>query len=775
MVYGLIMSDQSMPNMKAGYVPNNADDRTRTIIVWLNKIEKSELSLTKFFAKYPVPFSRSQYYLYSQKLRRFGESGLQDKRSEGGNRKVTAETEAFIVGCVESNPEISPKWLQEAVNKRFGLILTPSGVTRVLQRLYPDKEKRTRGRPKKQHEAEILHNSCGGFELIVALAYHLGWPQMTADAIKDAVESLRRTKAFRSSDSYFDKKDRDKLGRFTTQYNQREDIRKTRFESITEKRRQKNWKSMNVVRDGIKTIQRKSIAILSLPVVTMNGGIRTVDSALGQELKHFAGFDYRQSSVTKYLNELKYLGVSGRLLDNMVTFWSKCWGSEMKDLSHRSFLCYYIDGNTKALWSSKRVKKNKVTMLGRVMGCLEHVFIHDTFGRPVYFETYSGHGPCGERILEMFEKIEGAIEQVPGSRTSVTRVLVMDGASNSVRTLRAFASQQKYHYITPLNDNQWKERKIYSIGRPTRYRYGKATLREIVIELEDSQDKGYLVRTGGIKINWDNGKTTVLLTSLPVQTTGTSEIVRAYFNRWPSQELQFKGMKSATSLHRVAGYGKQEIKDERVVERQAHATMMINKLKEILKHPLEDIRIHEESIAKLIPKERRLRKQSDIYHGKRRLPEELMDQLNSYGKKILSHEREIKKIEKRHLDHFRLLRKHRREWLRLQGKETVYKVDVELDQIVTFHRVSLAHLYAYFIKHFLGGDLISMTNLLHKVIHIHASIKETADARKIILDYNKKDTLMMQKLSGAIKKMNSLNVIGPQGKRMEFFLGNRLS
>jgi transposase len=774
MGYGLIMSGQTIPKAKARYQPDNSDERTSSIIVWLAKIEKSKLSVGRFFEKYPVPFSRSQYYLYSQKLRRFGESGLHDKRSEGGNRKVSSESEAFVVGCVESNPEVSPKWLVEAVNKRFGLTLSPSGMTRVLHRLYPDKEKRTRGRPKKKDQ-EILYNSCGGFELIVALAYYLGWPQMTADAIEDAVKSLKRTKAFRSSNSYSDKKDRDKLGRFTAQYNQREDIRKSRFESITEKRRQKNWKSMNVIRDGIKTIQRKSLAILSLPVVTMNGGIRTVDSALGQELKHFAGFDYKQSSITKYLNELKYLGVSERLLENMVAFWSKCWGSEMKDLNHRSFLCYYIDGNTKALWSSKRVKKNKVTMLGRVMGCLEHV-IHDTFGRPVYFETYSGHGPCGgEHILGMFEKIEEAIENVPGSRTSVMRVLVMDGASNSVKTLRAFASQQKYHYIVPLDDNQWKERKVHSIGRPKRYQYGKATLREIVIDLEDSQEKGYLVRTRGIKINWDNGKTTVLLTSLPVETTGPSEIVQSYFNRWPAQELQFKGMKSTTSLHRVAGYGKQEIKDESVAERQAHATRMINKLKEILKQPLEDIRVHEESIAKLIPKERGLRKQSEIRHGKRKLPEELMKRLNLYDKKIRSHEREIKKIEKNHLDHFRLFRKHRREWLRLQGKETIYKVDVELDQIVTFHRVSLAHLYAYFIKHFLGSDLISMTNLLHKIIHIHASIKETADTRKIILDYNKKDSLMMDKLASAIEKINALNVIGPQGKRMVFFLENRLS
>jgi len=89
--------------------------------------------------------------------------------------------------------------------------------------------------------------------------------------------------------------------------------------------------------------------------------------------------------------------------------------------------------------------------------------------------------------------------------------------------------------------------------------------------------------------------------------------------------------------------------------------------------------------------------------------------------------------------------------------------------------VGLAHLHAYFIKHFLGSDLISTTNLLHKVIHIHASIKETADTREVILDYNKKDRLTMKKLSSAIKKINALNVTGPQGKRMEFFLEKELS
>ena len=152
-----------------------------------------------------------------------------------------------------------------------------------------------------------------------------------------------------------------------------------------------------------------------------------------------------------------------------------------------------------------------------------------------------------------------------------------------------------------------------------------------------------------------------------------------------------------------------------------------------------------------------------------------MEQLDSYEKKVKNHEKKIKEIEKEHCDHFRLLRKHRREWLRLQGKETVYKVDVELDQILTFHRVSLANLYAYFIKYFLGGESISLIKLLHKIIHIRATIRESENVRKVILNYNKKDKLMMEKLSEAVNKINALHVIGPQGKRMEFAIENHLS
>jgi hypothetical protein len=51
------------------------------------------------------------------------------------------------------------------------------------------------------------------------------------------------------------------------------------------------------------------------------------------------------------------------------------------------------------------------------------------------------------------------------------------------------------------------------------------------IELKDSQDGGYLITSRAIKIEWDYGKRTVILTSLDPAIIGASEVVKAYFDR----------------------------------------------------------------------------------------------------------------------------------------------------------------------------------------------------------------------------------------------------
>jgi len=746
------------------------DAKRKSVLVWLQRIESSRLSIAAFFKEYEVPFSRAQYFIYKKQLALSGPEGIQDRRSRGGNRKLSEETEGFLLGCVKSKPDVTLEWLQQAIKENFSLEVDPSAISRAIKRVSGNQAHLLRGRRKSPSTPQVVINPVGGFEIIVAIAYHLGWTQRVAEVISNEITELKDKKAFKRNAERSDKQGRNKLGQFSARYNQRKQVRQSRFAAISEKRQSKNWQSMDIVRDDRSVLIRKSLAVLSLPIITMNGNVRSADLALGDSLKHFCGFNYKQATIVKYLSELKYLGISTQLLQEMADFWRQLWSQDLADSMAGALLCYYIDGNTKAVWSSQRIKQNKVTMLGRVMGCLEQVFIHDGFGHPIYFETFSGHGPVGEHILGLFEKIEDAIADVPRSSTKVYRAIVMDSASNSVKALRAFAQQQKYYYVTPLDDNQWDERKVLKFGSVSRYRAGHATLRELEIELEDSNEKGYLISSRAIKIDWDNGKMTVLLTNLPIKIVDASDVVLSYFRRWPAQELQFRYKKAVVSLNRVAGYGRKAIENPRALESQKKAAARIEELSRQLEKPLQQIGIHEKTIADLIPQERQIRVQGTIRNGKRILSRQLEQQLDECSQKISYHKRAIKKIEKEHGDKFKLLRKHQKQWLRLQGKEKVYEIDVELDQIVTFHRISLANLLAYFIKHFLDGACVSMVMLLHRIVHLQATIEESNEVRKIKLKRNDKDPEMMQKLSFALEKLNRLRIQGPRGKYMEFSL-----
>ncbi|OAD22905.1 hypothetical protein THIOM_001274, partial [Candidatus Thiomargarita nelsonii] len=334
------------------------------------------------------------------------------------------------------------------------------------------------------------------------------------------------------------------------------------------------------------------------------------------------------------------------------------------------------------------------------MGCLEQVFVHDCFGHPIYFETYSGHAPMGVYTLSLMKKIEQHLEGIEPT-TFVTRVLVMDGANNSVETLRALASQSRYHYITTLDDNQWSERRIRFENAQERYRWGKATLYNGEIELEDSKEKGYLVVVRTVRIEWDYGKRTVLLTSLPMETVGPSLVVKGYFSRWPQQELSFRNLKGFASLHRVAGYGKQLIENPTVREKQQQLEEKLKVLRHQLKEPLNALTKETTTLTRLIDKERVLRSISCIENGERIMEPSDMEALQTCTREIEKVHRGMKAIEKKHEKAFKSLYRYEAQWMRLQGKEVVYKVDVELDQIMTYFRVSLSNICAYFLKEFL--------------------------------------------------------------------------
>lgn len=733
--------------------------REEKIVEIIERIERSVLSPKKYIQRYNVPFGIAQFYRYRSQLFEQGKEGLKDKRQNGNNRKLGREEIAFLRGFIKNREEVSPTEAMRAVSDEFGTNVHLSTMSRTLKKL---------GVVTAKPKSELVKKeqiSCAGFELITALAVHLDWPAYTAERLKDVVD---RRRSEPQPNYRIDKCGRNAKGHFTKRYNQRSTVRKMRFASIDLKRRKKDLRQMDIFKTSSQNIERKCLALLALPLVTMNGAVRHVNAAFGNALSGFCGFSYKQATLDRFLRELKYLGVSESLLIGQVRFWFEKWKICDSELE-LPFLCYYLDGNTKPVWSKHRVKKNKVTMLGRVMGCLEQVFLHDSHGRPICFETYSGHGPVGVYTLSMMDKVERYMKGVIGTAL-VSRVLVMDGAGNSVETLRAFASQDRYHYITTLDDNQWSPRKIRHMGAPERYLNGDATLYDCEIELKDSKEKDFLIIVRAVRIEWDNGKNTILLTSLPSDTIGVSLVVKAYFDRWPLEELTFRSMKGFVSLHHVAGYGKQLVDDKNVQEKQQKLKANIKELIHILKEPLAKISQETATLTELICKERDLRCRGSVKDGKRIQKKEDMEALKECVRQIGRVQRRIKKIKKEQEKEFNKLKRCENSWLRLQGKEVVYKVDVELDQILTYFRVSLANVAAYFLKDFLQMGTLSFTTLMQSVLLLDGEVEETHKQRKIVLKRNLKDLLMMKKLEAALVKLNALSLRTLSGKQYCFTL-----
>jgi hypothetical protein len=734
----------------------------KNIKSWIKRISKSKLSTSQFFDNHKIPFSVAQYYRYKKTI--LADEDIVDKRKLGNNKKLSNEAELFLLGYLNANKSPIFSEIQHSLRENFDIDITISGISRCIKRLgYLAAEKDSN---------QILshhYTTCGGLHIVSALAKHLGWDKFMSSLIIKNMDDMKNSEQWDNIEK--DTYGRNRKGQFTVKYNKRKDIRENRFLTVDVKRESKRFKGMSLAKSSSVVIERKSIATMVLPVITSNGALRTVNTPAGNALENLCGYNYKQDTLDKFLNEIKYLSISSELLKEQALFWQKTWKNKKIKLSS-PIVCYYVDGNTKPLWSKQNFKKSKVTMIGRVMGCLEQVFVHDNFGRPIYFETFSGQAPNGEYILELFDKIEDKLNENYIGNTQVSRAIVIDGASNSVKTLRTFASQKKYHYITTLDDNQWNSRKIRKMGRPQRYRHGNATLRECEIELIDSIDKGYIHVVRAIRIDWDYGKVTVLLTSLDKDIINASLVVKSYFERWPYQELMFKKMKAGASLNRIAGYGRILIDNKNAKEKQDKLKVQIKSLRKNLNGLLDDMTIVDKEVVILVREEQKMKYKSVINNGKRIMPKKYSDILIDLGKEIATKKNEIKKIISNNEKDYNKLQKLEKKWLRLQGKEKVYKIDVELDQIMTSFRISFVNLCSYFVMEFLNGLTISLSHLIQKIFMMPALIIEMNDDRHIELHYNSKDPKLMEALSSALNKLNLLKIKDENEKPLYFKLKN---
>jgi len=734
------------------------DGRIAEILSSIKKIEDSNLSVREYFDQNIVPFTRPQYYIHRKTLRKYGEEGLRDKRASGNNTKLTQRIKDYIIPVVTENRSISSSQLQSRIQNQFDINISLSNLNNfrasaLLTRLPPP--------PKKECEQQ----KSGGGEILTALSFFTHITDLYTQTIIERMNEVRESSLFKQNENIpQDNLDYRQQGKFTSEYNQLKSVRENRFKSIDDKILTKNLSTMNIFTMSEKTIFRYNLALLCLPLVTSNGKSSRVNRVKGNDLTFLCGQNYKDASLKRYLQELKYLKISDKLIATTAKFWQDFWLNEFGDETY--LVCYYIDGNTRPLWSSNRCYKGKVTMLGRVMNCLENVFIHDGRGHPLYFQTFHGHADLGKHALGMLTKLTKLLDS-PEAHASVKRLLVFDGAGNGVKTLRAFDDSDEY-YLTILDDNQVKERKIKHIWQETEYKYGTASLVDCRIELRDSSEKDYIYECRAVIVKWANGKRSVLITDIPRELLDASEVTKRYFDRWPQQEKQFRDAKSGVNIHRIVGYGMKIEKYDRMDEKHGELCETITNLNLKLKKPLMEIEAIEEQLAPLYSKERRLREKSEIVDGKRTMNEVDSIELQECEKQVNKYLRQQKVIEREHKDDFKRLKMCLKEERRIRDKDKVYRIDTELDQIMTCFKMSFINLCSLFLTKCMSHEKYELLTLFESIFQLEGTAFVDYEKKFIELEMNPKEPELMKKLSNGLCVLNEMDVHDMDGRAVQF-------
>ena len=733
------------------------DKRIDEILDTIQKIKDSKLSVTDYFNLNDVPFSRAQYYNYCNILKISGKQGLIDKRIDGNNTKLSQSIKEYIVTLIEEYQNISSTQLQTKIFNKFNIIISKTSINRFRASISSTRIP--------IYKPEQQSQKSGGGEILAFLAFKTDIIEIITKTIKQRIDEIQQKDSTGQSKTF--KPDHPEFrdhGKFTHQYNQQEDVRKNRFKSIDDKIPEKNLSKMNIFRKSNKIISRYNLALLCLPLVTSNGKSSRVNRVRGNALQFLCGYNYKDAALDKYIRELKYLKISDQLIIETAKFWINFWKKEQNEAT--CFVCYYIDGNTKPLWSSNRHYKGKVTMLGRVMNCLENVFIHDGKGHPLYFQTFQGHADIGKHALNMVTKLTQMLDE-PSAHIQVNRIIVFDAGGNGVKTLRDFNKSDEY-YITILDENQTKDRKFKHKMQETQYKYGKAKLIDCQIELFDSSEEDYIYESRAVIVNWENDRKSVLVTDIPRELLDESEVVKKYFDRWPLQEKIFREEKSSVCTHKIAGYGTKIEFYDKMSKRHSKICETLTNLKIKLDVSLKEIYLIEAQLDDLFQKEKVLREKSEIIDGKRVLSDVDAIVLKEYETEINRCIRQKAKIKNDHKDKFIKYERFIKEEKRIRDKDKVYRIDVELDQIMTCFKLSFVNLCSYFLTRCFDNEKFELLTLMESIFQLGGNASVSSERKIIDIEMNPKEPDLMDKLFKCLQILNTMQVHDLEGRLIEF-------
>ena len=149
-------------------------------------------------------------------------------------------------------------------------------------------------------------------------------------------------------------------------------------------------------------------------------------------LPHIIGQNYHASTLKQALCKLEKVDAAQHLLPLL--------------LPQEPGVVGYIDGHMVAFWSSKKMHKGHITMLGRVMGGSQAVVTHDQQGQVIYFEYHVPDLRLTHILVDYCKKLRQA---------AGIEVFIVDREANSLELARAF-DEAGLGLLCMLSSNQYE-------------------------------------------------------------------------------------------------------------------------------------------------------------------------------------------------------------------------------------------------------------------------------------------------------------------------------
>lgn len=100
------------------------------------------------------------------------------------------------------------------------------------------------------------------------------------------------------------------------------------------------------------------------------------------------------------------------------------------------------------------------------------------------------------------------------------------------------------------------------------------------------------------------------------------------------------------------------------------------------------------------------------------------------------------------------MKKKKEELARIIDKKKIYRVDVELDQIMTCFRISFANICSYMLDECFNGEKMTLQRLFETIFDLRGKVKVENDQRNISIERNPKQENVMRKLELALEVLN---------------------